>query len=136
MDINRIRSQITTHYKEKKEEYLRNKNKRRNDIWLKYYSSQEWKTLRNNYYQLHPCCEVCARQDKIVSADEVHHKHKFSSGLTEEAKWRLLLNSNNLISLCTYHHDIAHKYMKEYGTDVADIDDILYYEDRLNKIVQ
>lgn len=135
-DINHIRSNITNYYKKKKEDHYKEHCKRRNEMWLKYYGSTQWKELRNKYYQQHCLCECCLRQGRVVQADEVHHIHKFSSGITEEAKWRLLLNENNLISLCAYHHDIAHKYMNNNHTDIADIDDILYYEEHINSIIR
>ena len=128
MDINRIRNQIETHYKQKKEEYIQRRNKRRNDKWEKYYSSNQWKTLRNIYYSNHPICEVCEKEGIITPAEHVHHYKKFSSGLNEEARWNLLLNYNNLISLCKTHHEIAHKYMNENNTDKAGIEEILKYD--------
>ena len=123
--IQTIRNNIDNYYKQQEIERNNEKSKRRNSKWNKYYSNKYWHELRNNYYMLHPCCECCERQGIVTPAEAVHHIHKFSAGLTEQAKWNLLLNENNLISLCKYHHNLAHVYMERYNTDTAGIEEIL-----------
>lgn len=133
MDINRIRSNIKQYYKQKKEEHYREYSKKKNEQWYKYYQYPGWKKLRDYYYTIYPCCQVCEKQGIITSTDEIHHIKPFSTGITDEAKYNLLLNSNNLIALCKHHHLLAHKYMREKQTDKADIDDIIAFEEEINK---
>lgn len=129
MDINRIRNQIRSHYKSKKEEYAKKRANRHNALWNKYYQSHEWKELREYYYNTNPCCEVCAYQGVVREADDVHHIYKFGAAPNEEAKWRLLLNPSNLMSLCKHHHLLAHELMRKKSLDHASIESIAEYDD-------
>lgn len=133
MDIVKIRNQINNHYKQKKEEHYKEYTKKKNEKWNKYYSSSEWHLLRTAYYTAHPLCECCLKEGIVVPCEEVHHKTRWDSGITEEAKWKLLLNPYNLASLCKHHHLLAHKYMREKQTDKADIDDIIAFEEEINR---
>ena len=134
-DIVNIRNNINNYYKNKKEEYLKHKQKTKRDRYSKYYGSKQWHDLRNRYYSIHPICEVCERQGLIRPADHIHHKKRFLSGINETAKWRLLLNPTNLLAVCERHHKYAHEYMNKYNTDTADIEEIIQYEEELNNIM-
>lgn len=131
IDIQRIRSNIRQHYKKQKED--KEQEHAANNAYSKYYQDQRWKNLRSWYRTIKPCCEVCERMGYIVPATQTHHLHPFSYGLTEEAKWNLLLNPDNLCSVCDKHHKLFHRYMKQYGTDIATIDEIIQYDKDLNK---
>lgn len=76
----------------------------------KYYNSKYWKKLRNQYIMLHPLCELCALEGKSVPAEEVHHIKFINSGTTDEEKWDLLLDPNNIMSLCEKCHHKVHNY--------------------------
>lgn len=78
----------------------------------KYYDSKQWKSLRNNYYRLHPLCEMCLEEGITTPAEHIHHKVEFLKGITEEQRWYLLLDPNNLQSLCTKHHYEVHNSRK------------------------
>ena len=132
-NINTIRSNINNYYNKKKEEYYREYSKKKNEQWYKYYQYPGWKKLRDYYYTIYPCCQCCERQGITTPADAIHHIMPFSTGITEEAKWKLLLNPQNLCSLCNHHHQLAHKYIREKQTDKADIDNILAFEEEINK---
>ena len=127
MDINRIRSNITNYYKKKKEEQNKSRSKKHNDYWNKYYGSKQWHELRNNYYQLHPCCECHEQLGIVVPAEEVHHLRVWSKALTEEGKWNLLLNSNNIISLCKDCHRLIHKLIEQKNTDYISLNELVKY---------
>ena len=75
----------------------------------KYYNSALWKHLRNSWIKEHPVCEICYRQGIIKAAEEVHHIRPFTRGLTEEERWTLLLDEDNVISLCRHCHEEVHK---------------------------
>ncbi len=80
---------------------------RQNDA--KYYNSQSWKALRDWYYKLHPVCEVCEAHGRVSPTHHIHHKFPFMNGKTEEIRWRLLTDPNNLISVCTKCHSAIHQ---------------------------
>ena len=73
-----------------------------------YYNSQYWKRLRNSYIRLHPICQMCALENRSTPAEQVHHRIPFMTGKTEEERWNLLLNPDNLMSLCIRHHKEIH----------------------------
>lgn len=67
--------------------------------------------MRNWYIRRHPLCEVCLANGRTTSAQQVHHKREFLSGLTEQQRWDLLLNEDNLMSVCKQcHMDIHHPH--------------------------
>lgn len=134
IDINRIRSNINNYYKQKKEEHYKEHTRKRNEMWLKYYGSTQWKELRNNYYQQHPLCECHEKLGIVVPGEEVHHLKKWSSGITEEAKWKLLLSPQNLCCLCNSCHKLAHKIMNEQGKDYISLDELVNKRYTLNNV--
>lgn len=87
-------------------------SQRRNAKWLKYYGDKRWKLLRNWYIQLHPLCEECLFNGRSVPAEHVHHRIPFGSGTTEEERFRLLLDINNLESVCQECHQKIHNELK------------------------
>lgn len=85
---------------------------RHNSKWNVFYQDKRWKKLRDWYMVSHPICADCAIEGRSVPADECHHKIPFSTGATHEEKMQLLLDPNNLVALCSYHHDKRHGKMK------------------------
>jgi len=77
-----------------------------------YYNTKQWKNLRNYYIRRHPLCEVCLEHDIITPANEVHHKVPFMSGTTDEDKYSLLVDEDNLLSVCYSCHDKIHRELK------------------------
>lgn len=90
--------------KKKKKEYNCND-------FSKYYLSKGWQTLRNSYIRKFPLCEECLLNNIIKPAEHVHHIIPFSQGRTDEERWKLLLDEDNLMSLCVHHHTLKHKEM-------------------------
>ena len=137
-NIVQIRNNIKDYYKKKKEDYWNSRRKRiskeRNDKWNKYYSNAKWHNLRNSYYATKPCCEICAAEGIVKSADEIHHRKKFSAGNTEQEKFELLLSWDNLISVCHYHHHLIHKMMREQDRDEINIEEVIDYERNLESV--
>lgn len=72
------------------------------------YNSIHWQKLRNMYIHEHPLCERCLANGRSVAAEEVHHKKPFSTGATIDERWSLLLDVNNLMSLCKDCHHAIH----------------------------
>lgn len=83
------------------------KPKRENQS-AKYYNSKQWKSLRLNYYRLHPLCELCLEEGKTTPTEHIHHIIPFLTGITEEQRWSLLLSPDNLCALCLSHHKKIH----------------------------
>lgn len=77
----------------------------------KYYNSLMWKKLRNSYIRKNPLCEVCLSKDIITPAEHIHHRIPFLTGLTEEQRWSLLLDVDNLMSVCRSCHNEIHRQM-------------------------
>ena len=75
----------------------------------KYYNSKYWMNLRNSYIVNHPLCEECLKEDIITPAEHVHHIKEFLKGVDDGERWSLLLDENNLMSVCVKcHHKLHH----------------------------
>ena len=83
-----------------------------------YYNNPAWRDLRNYYLRRNPLCEVCLEHGRVVPAEHVHHKLIFARGRDERHKEQLLLNEENLISVCKKCHQALHK--KDNGMNVLD----------------
>lgn len=88
------------------------KKEPKENISQKYYNNKGWRILRNSYIRKHPLCEMCLAEGKTVPAEHVHHKVPFLTGISEGDRLRLLLDQDNLMSLCIYHHNLIHKQHK------------------------
>lgn len=85
------------------------RQKQHNLEWNKYYQDKIYIQNKQHYKLHHPLCEDCLEQDIITPATEIHHIIPFSTGLTEEQKFNLLRNINNLRALCKDCHKKRHK---------------------------
>lgn len=79
----------------------------------KYYNSKYWKRLRNIFIMQHPLCYDCALNGISKPADEVHHIKPFMTGKDDNDKWNLLLDPNNLVSLCSKCHHERHRKINQ-----------------------
>lgn len=87
-------------------------NVRHNNRWGKYYHNKQWKLLREWQITNYPLCHDCALNGRSVPAEHVHHIIPFSSGTTETEKLQLLLDPDNIVSLCRECHDKRHGKLK------------------------
>ncbi len=95
----------------KKREQERNWNTETRLLRRQAYNNTAWRQLRNSYLKLHPLCENCLKEGKVVPAEDVHHKRSpFQKG---EINWTLLMEPENLQSLCKECHGKEHA--KEQG---------------------
>ena len=85
-----------------------------------FYSSMAWKRLRNTYISLHPVCCLCLQHGRVEPATEVHHKVPFLRGETEQERWQLFLDENNLLSCCRECHIALHNKDREYNLNSLD----------------
>ena len=79
-----------------------------NNISHQYYNTVQWHNLRDRYIKEHPFCEECAKDNIITIAQEVHHKYEFLNGNTDEERTNLLLDEDNLMSVCRKCHRKIH----------------------------
>lgn len=56
----------------------------------------------------HPLCELCQTNNKLTLAQDTHHIVSFMEGQDNNHKLKLLLDSDNLMSLCKYCHGSIH----------------------------
>lgn len=131
--IETIRSNITKHYEKKKEEYQKRKSRDNRYKWSKYYQDSKWKSLRELKISHQPICEVCEAEGRAVPAEHIHHIRRFSSGVDEFEKYKLLLDYNNLMSLCLSHHKMAHEIMNNENKDMVTIGEIVKYDEKLRQ---
>lgn len=95
----------------KKREQERNWNTETRLLRRQAYNNTAWRKLRDSYLKLHPLCENCLKEGKVVPAEDVHHKRSpFQKG---EINWTLLMEPENLQSLCKECHGKEHA--KEQG---------------------
>ena len=74
----------------------------------KAYNNTAWRKLRETYYHNHPLCEECLKKGKVVPGEDIHHKiSPFQNG---EINYNLLLDENNLETLCRECHGKEHGY--------------------------
>ena len=94
-----------------------------------YYNSCAWHSLRSTYYMNNPLCKICMDHDVIRVAEHVHHKIPFLRGTNDAERWQLLLDENNLISVCAKCHSKLHSKMRRYNLRSCDeLTDIEYNE--------
>lgn len=83
----------------------------------KYYNTKQWVNLRNYYIKQHPFCERCEAQGRTTLATQVHHQVPFLNGLTETERLNLLLDEDNLMSVCNKCHAEIHNEMNRKKYD-------------------
>lgn len=92
--------------KTKKEINQRNEHTPNRELRQKYYNTTEWRKLREAYLKQHPVCEECLNKGKVTPAEDIHHRiSPFKNGECNKA---LLLDYNNLMSLCKKCHNMIH----------------------------
>ena len=109
--IDKIREKVKQKLQERTQ-YQEELFQRKQERWLKYYNTSTWKQLRAWKMSTNPCCEMCMKYGRAVSAEHVHHKKIFGSGATDQEKWQLFTEPGNLISVCKDCHDEFHKQMR------------------------
>lgn len=100
--------QVYTDNKKNKQKEIKIENPTKTER-SKFYSSQLWKKTRNNYIQEHPICELCYLRGIITPSQEIHHAIKFHQQYDDNMRWKLLTDTDNLISLCKDCHNHIHK---------------------------
>jgi len=102
---------INTNSSLKKKKQTKLEIKLGNNKSFMYYNTKAWRNLRLSYISDNPLCEECLKKGIATPAEEVHHKHEFMKGKTDDDKWNLLLDPNNLESVCRKCHDEIHRQL-------------------------
>ena len=72
----------------------------------KAYQLPAWRKMRDTYMKEHPICEECLKVGKVTAAVDIHHKKSpFRNG---EVNYGLLLDYDNLMSVCKECHAAIH----------------------------
>lgn len=100
----------------KNKHYIKQEPYKHDNQSSKYYNSKGWANLRNAYIVNHPLCEECLKEDIITPAQHVHHKIEFLRGSSDGERWNLLLDPENLESVCVNCHHKLHKNLKTFCT--------------------
>lgn len=82
--------------------------KHHNNISAQYYHNNLWTKLSRWYKSHHPLCERCDANGKVTPATQVHHINPFMNGTTDEERWKMLLDEDNLMALCDQCHIDIH----------------------------
>ena len=93
-------------------------NTARRDIRRKAYADSRWcgkNGVRNAYFAWHPLCEECLKKGIVKAGENVHHKKSPFNG--EDVDWNLMLDYNNLETVCRECHADIHT--KEDGKTTA-----------------
>lgn len=80
----------------------------------KFYNSNGWKHLRSKKLSEQPLCELCLQNGMTTPATQVHHAIKFFDQYDETDRWLLLLDPDNLVSVCNKCHQHIHKQRDKF----------------------
>lgn len=101
------------------------------ELRQKAYGDSRWRKVRQAFLMAHPLCEDCLREGKVYAGTlddplQVHHKRSpFQNGTIN---YELLLDNNNLETICSRHHALRHQEEKGYQDPqkiIAILDELL-----------
>ena len=74
----------------------------------KYYNSRAWRDYRRSFVKTHPICELSILSNNVRACEHLHHIVKFEAQPTEELRWMMLLDDDNVIALTKDKHMTIH----------------------------
>ncbi len=97
----------------------------------KAYSSTAWRKARALHIKNEPLCQECLKEGRVYAGApddplQVHHKRSFI--VNGEINYNLLLDQENLETICSYHHALHHQEEKGYQDPakiIAVLDELL-----------
>lgn len=93
------------------------------ELRRKAYNTTAWRNLRLAHIKSEPLCQRCLLRGIIRPADSVHHKvSPFRNG---EVDWTLLLDPENLESICAQCHGEEHGREESPEETIAKLDELL-----------
>lgn len=79
------------------------KNKTYHEKYNWFYQSKSWRDLRNRKWaDADGLCEICRKDGKVKAAREIHHIVPIEEDLSKALQY------NNLLALCSKHHNEMH----------------------------
>lgn len=90
----------------------------------KLYQIPEYRKKRDWYMMQNPICEDCLKEEienedgtytsKVTPSEHLHHKKSpFAKGLLSDERMERLMDDNNWMALCAFHHQYEHKLIEE-----------------------
>lgn len=93
------------------------------EVRQKAYNSTAWRKLRAYHIKTEPLCQMCLAKGIVKPADHVHHKlSPFRNG---EVDWTLMLDPENLVSICAECHALEHNREESPEETIAKLDELL-----------
>lgn len=93
------------------------------ELRQKAYNTTAWRKLRIYHLKMEPLCQRCLSNGIVKPADHVHHKvSPFRNG---EIDWGLLLDQDNLESICAQCHAFEHNRDESPEETIAKLDELL-----------
>lgn len=107
--------------REQSQAYLNHLNIKQNQLTpppkdnkQQFYNSKGWKVLRQQKLHEQPLCEICQQRGLVTPGSQVHHAIRFFEQYDENMKWMLLLDYDNLVTVCDKCHQHIHKQRDKY----------------------
>ena len=97
----------------------------------KAYNNTKWRKTRDAYLHEHPICEECLKQGRIYAGGgdrgEIHVHHIITPFQGDKVNMELLLDDNNLMTLCAQCHGEKHSNKKVSPITIIEaLDELLY----------
>lgn len=93
----------------------------------KIYNSSQWKNLRLTHLQIEPLCAVCLKLGKVTAGEDVHHIKSFMTSSSLEEMNKQAFDSDNLVTLCHYHHSLLHSLDEFKNLEFKTSDELAEY---------
>lgn len=116
--------------KKKKSTFHSDTDKR--ELRKKAYNNTKWRKTRDVYLHEHPLCEECLKQGRIYGGGgdrgDIHVHHIITPFQGDKVNMELLLDSNNLMTLCSKCHGEIHGHKEKISpiTIIEALDELLY----------
>lgn len=109
--------------KKKKSTFHSQTDKR--ELRKKAYNNTKWRKTRDAYIHEHPLCEECLKQGRIYGGGgdrgDIHVHHKVSPFKGNKIDMELLLDSNNLMTLCSKCHGEIHSKKEMSASEMLEM---------------
>lgn len=77
--------------------------KHKQEDYRRYKYDRRWDKVRKIKVRCDPLCEICTREGRVTEVEIVHHIQSVRD------RPDLLLDLDNLMSVCRYHHGKLHR---------------------------
>ena len=106
---------------DKRKDYIEYNNTKRDKKSSKFYSSREWKLVRDIVRERdNNLCRVCLSNKMVKGADMVHHIEELQDNYNRR------VDTSNLVSLCSTCHNHTHALYSASYKDKTSMQDRLF----------